>query len=89
MSPIPMKLSEGGHDVNVAELLFLIYIWATSVLLLIISMQARYRMYWDERMSRMTDELELRIEILDREEAQAEDEPPEDLDTPDGYIKVD
>ena len=88
MSPIPMKLSEGGHGLSMAGVLFLIYIWAASMLLMVMWIQARYGAYWTEPMNRMRHGLELRIEILNREE-QAENEPNEGTNTVEGYINVD
>ena len=83
-----MKLSEGGHGLSMACVLFLIYIWAASMLLMVMWIQAQYWAYWTEPMARMRDGLELRIEILNREE-QAEIEPNDETNTVEGYINVD
>ena len=88
MPPLRNEPAEGVRDSGIAELLFLAYIWVTSLLFFVLWTEARYWTYWTDRMSKMTDELELRIEIRDGAKSEKEDKPCEDTDTPGGYIKV-
>ena len=87
MPPLRAEPAE-VRDSGIAELLFLAYIWATSLLFLVLWTEARYWTYWTDQMSKVTGELEVRIEIQDDEKSEKKDEPREDKDTTDDYIKV-
>ena len=88
MPPLRAEPAEGVSGSGIAELLFLAYIWATSLLFLVLWTEARYWTYWTDQMSKVTGELEVRIEIQDDEKSEKKDEPREDKDTTDDYIKV-
>ena len=87
MPPLRAEPAEGVRGSGIAELLFLAYIWATSLLFLVLWTEARYWTYWTDQMSKVTGELEVRIEVQD-DKSEKKDEPREDEDTTDDYIKV-